>query len=89
MIGIDLAPRRLVPRGGIVAHLGGASLVDGLRYGVDRVLMLSVTLMGAEADGKDLLHPTDIFVTLWRQSRRHFVQGGVERRLDFGPVQRF
>ena len=51
--------------------------------------MLSVTLMGAEADGKDLLHPTDIFVTLWRQSRRHFVQGGVERRLDFGPVQRF
>src|SRR3989304_6766268 len=62
VIGIDLAPRCLVAGSGIVAHLGGAFLVDGLRYGVDCVFMLPVTLVRAEADGKYLLHPADIFV---------------------------
>src|SRR3990172_2184240 len=85
-IWIDLAAAGVVAGSGIVAHLGGASLVDGLRYGVDCVLMLSVTLVRAEADGEYLLHPADIFVSLGRQGRRHFVQGRVKRRLNLGPV---
>ena len=72
VIGIDLAPRRLVLGSGIVTHLRGASLVDGLGDGVDGLTVLTVALVRAEADGKHLLHRPDVFVTLGRERRRRF-----------------
>ncbi len=86
---VHLPPGSGVARGGIVAHLHGPRLRDRPGELVDRPLMLAVTSVRPQADGKMPPHLPHIRFPRGGQHRRRFVEGGVERRFDVGPVKRF
>src|SRR5206468_3052433 len=81
-IGIYVAARRGVTRGGVIADLGRSSLRDGSRDTINRPPMFAITFILHASDGDNLLHVTDVGVALLRQGRRHLVQGRVEGRLN-------
>ena len=76
-----------VPGGGEVPELDRPALGDGLRQLVDRLLVLPVAHVGAEADGEAAVELLQVVVRRGGQGGGGLAQGGVEGGLELGALQ--